>query len=381
VAVAGDASPTTARDSGTWKDAAIAAVPAWLTARAVVLAALGFARYFADELHPAREVVVHTVGDGLFAWDGAWYADIASHGYGGLSRDALRFFPGFPLFGRAIGIVVGDRVALVLIANVAALLAAMLLYRLVRWERGDPALATRAAWFLSIAPPAFVFVMAYSDALAVLLVIATFFAMRRRSWWWAAAAAAVVGVTRPTGVLLALPVLIEACRGFSVAPVRERIGRVVAVTAAPLGALAYLGWVGATRDDLLLPYSVQATHRLHGEFANPLSTLWHAVEGLSDHHVGTALHVPWLAVMVALVVVVFVRWPLSYGVFAAVVVASSVTSTNLDSLERYGLFAFPLVLALADLTEHRLVERIVFVVLPVALFGYAVLAFSGLYVP
>jgi hypothetical protein len=39
------------------------------------------------------------------------------------------------------------------------------------------------------------------------------------------------------------------------------------------------------------------------------------------------------------------------------------------------------VLAAADLTESRLVERLVFVLVPVAMFGYATLAFLGLYVP
>jgi hypothetical protein len=51
------------------------------------------------------------------------------------------------------------------------------------------------------------------------------------------------------------------------------------------------------------------------------------------------------------------------------------------SKPRYALFAFPLVLAAADLTESRLVERLVFVLVPVAMFGYATLAFLGLYVP
>jgi hypothetical protein len=91
--------------------------------------------------------------------------------------------------------------------------------------------------------------------------------------------------------------------------------------------------------------------------------------------------VPWLVLFVVLVVVVFRRWPLSYGLFSAVVVASAVTSENLDSLERYALFAFPLVLAAADLTRWRAAERIVFVLVPVGLFAYATLAFSGLYVP
>jgi len=380
-------SDTSPRDAGSWKDAAWVVVPAWVTARVVVLAALALARYLSDEVHPARAVVTRTAHEGLLAWDASWYADIATRGYGALPREALRFFPGFPLLGRGLGVLTGDRAALVLIANVAALGSGFLLYRLVRWERGDARLASRAVWFLMLFPSAFVFVMGYADALAVALAIAVFLAMRRGHWWWAAVAAAPVGVIRPTGLLLAVPILVEAWPGFSHAVVRERVARVVAVLAAPVGTLAYLGWVAATRDDALLPYSVQTSARLHGEFDDPASTVWHALEGLFHGRVGTALHVPWLVVLVVLVVVVFRRWPLSYGVFAAVVVASSITSRNLDSMERYALFAFPLVLAVADLTglpardESHAVERIAFVLVPVALFGYATLAFLGVSVP
>ncbi|HEX5587651.1 MAG TPA: mannosyltransferase family protein [Acidimicrobiia bacterium] len=375
-------------DAGTWKDALLAAVPAWITARAVVLAALAYAHYVADEVRPGRAAVARTVHEGLLAWDGSWYADIASRGYGAIAPESLRFFPGFPVLGRGLGVLLGDRVALVVIANVAALVAAVLLYRLVRWERGDAPLATRAAWFLSIAPPAFVFVMGYSDALAIVFAIAAFLAMRRGQWWWAAAAALAVGVTRPTGMLLAVPIAVEAVSswrassgGESRAGASPVVARITAVVAAPIGALVYLCWVWTQYDDVLLPYRVQTSSRLHGSFANPFTTVWHAVEGGFDGRVGTALHVPWLIVLVALVVVVFRRWPLAYGVFAAVVVASSVTSQNLDSLERYALFAFPLVLAVADLAAHRLVERIVYVLLPVVLFAYATLAWFGLYVP
>lgn len=369
------------RTTGSWRDAFAAAVPAWLTARVIVLAALAFSHYLADEVRPGRGIVSRTVHDGLLAWDASWYADIAIRGYAGLPREALRFFPGFPLLGRGVGVVLGDRVALVLIANLAGLAAAVLVYRLVRWERNDERLATRAAWLLSIAPPAFVFVMGYTDALAVALAVGVFLAMRRGAWWWAAAGALAVGVMRPTGFILVVPLVAEAWRGFSSAPGRERFARVVAVLSAPAGALAYLVWVWARYDDALLPYSVQTSSRLHGEFANPLSTVWRAVEGGFDGRVGTAMHVPWLALFVVLVVVVFVRWPLPYGLFAAVVVASAVTSENLDSLERYALFAFPIVLAVADLTASRLAERIVFVLVPVGLFAYATLAFCGLYVP
>jgi hypothetical protein len=382
-----DAQPVQ-HDTGTWKDALLAAVPAWITARVVVLAALAYAHYVTDELRPGRAIVARTVHEGLLAWDASWYADIASRGYGALGTDSLRFFPGFPLLGRGLGVVTGDRVALVVIANVAALVAAVLVYRLVRWERGDERLATRAAWFLSIAPPAFVFVMGYTDALAIALAIAAFLAMRRRQWWWAAAAALAVGFCRPTGMLLAVPIAVEALSSRTPSPGTESRGpassvvaRVAAVVAAPAGSALYLCWVWTQYDDALLPYRVQTSARLHGSFANPFTTVWHAVEGAFDGRVGTALHVPWLVVLVVLVVLVFRRWPLAYGVFAAVVIASSVTSQNLDSLERYALFAFPLVLAVADLASIRLVERIFYVLLPITLFAYATLAFFGLYVP
>ena len=201
-----------ARWSGSWSEAVVAALPAWVTARVVVFARAGVLALPRRRAARSAGIVSATLDRGLLAWDGSWYADIAQHGYGALPQEALRFFPGFPLAGRALGTLIGEDAALVLVANVAALLAAVLIYRLVRWERNDPQLATRAAWLLSIAPPAFVFVMAYSDSVAIVLAIAAFLAVRRRQWWWAAAGALVLGVSRPTGFILAVPFAVEALR-------------------------------------------------------------------------------------------------------------------------------------------------------------------------
>ena len=63
------------------------------------------------------------------------------------------------------------------------------------------------------------------------------------------------------------------------------------------------------------------------------------------HHLGSALHLPWALLAVALVVVALRRWPLSYGAFAAAVLVVALTASNLDGFERYALSAFPLVLA------------------------------------
>ena len=94
-----------------------------------------------------------------------------------------------------------------------------------------------------------------------------------------------------------------------------------------------------------------------------------------------ALHIPWFVLIVVLTVLVCRRWPLSYAAFTVAVVASALTSNNLDSMERYSSFAFPLVIAGAQLLRSRDVERIVFVVAAAAMFGYGSLAFLGLIGP
>ena len=106
--------------------------------------------------------------------------------------------------------------------------------------------------------------------------------------------------------------------------------------------------------------------------------VWQALHG---HHLGSALHVPWVLVCIALVVVAWRRLPASYAAFATAVLVVSLSSTNLDSFERYALGAFPLVVAASTLTARRRVEAVVLVLSGLAMAGYATLAFVGAVVP
>ena len=85
---------------------------------------------------PTRPV---QLGQGLFAWDAAFYRDIAEHGYRALPDAALRFFPLVPMLGRGLGSVLLDHnaAALLIVANVSALLFGALLHRLALRETGD----------------------------------------------------------------------------------------------------------------------------------------------------------------------------------------------------------------------------------------------------
>jgi hypothetical protein len=59
----------------------------------------------------------------------------------------------------------------------------------------------------------------------------------------------------------------------------------------------------------------------------------------------------------------------------------AVSANNLNSLERYGLSAFPLLLALAALTWRRRVEWLALAVCGGGMVSMAALAWLGVYVP
>lgn len=371
-----------------------AVAPQWVVARVIVLGALGLARVLADRTRPAPAVVAR-VHQGLLGWDAGWYEAIARSGYGHLGPQSLRFFPLFPLLGRGLAVLagVGDGPALVVLANAAALVATALVVVLVRRETGDAALAQRAAWLLCLAPPAFVLVMGYAEGLFLAFAVGCFLAVRRGSgrapwagrpapsWWGAAVLGFAAGATRPVGLALVLAVGVEAVRWWRRMAGRQRLAAAVATVAPVGGTLAFLGWSAGAFGDFWLPLRVQSQAAHHGGLSDPLATLAHDARAVFHHHFGTALHVPWVLAVVALLVVCWRRWPASYGAFATAVVVVALSGTNLDSFERYALSAFPLVLAAAGLIARPRVERSVLTVAAAGLAGYAVLAFMNVSVP
>jgi hypothetical protein len=148
-----------------------------------------------------------------------------------------------------------------------------------------------------------------------------------------------------------------------------------------VGFLVFLGWAKHTVHDWWAPLRVQLQGSHHGGLSDPFATLYHDAKGVLHHHVGTALHVPWVLVAVAVLIVCWRRLPAPYTLFAAAVLAVALAGTNLDSFERYALSAFPLSIAAALILKPAQVERAVLALLSAGLAGYALLAFLNLSVP
>jgi len=360
-------------------------------ARVVVVGTLGLAHFIVDRTHPSVPGTAARVHAGLLGWDAGWYETIARQGYGALGRESLRFFPAVPLLTHALAWVpwLGDGPALVLLANAAALAATAMLYTLVRRETGDARVARRALWILSLLPAAFVLVMGYAESVLLVLAIGCFLALRpppgestaRPHLAVAGVLAFAAALTRPIGVLLALAVVAEVVRWWPRLGRGERVAGLAAVAAPFVGVLAFLAWSKHTVGDWLAPLRVQLQNSHHGGLSDPFATLYHDATGVLHHHVGTALHVPWVLLALAMLVVCWRRLPAPYTLFAAAVLAVAVAGTNLDSFERYALSAFPLSIAAALVLTESQLERAVVALLSAGLAGYALLAFLNISVP
>ena len=364
------------------------AVLPFAVARVVVVGALGLAHFVVDRTHPSTPGVAARVHQGLLGWDAGWYQTIAREGYGPLGHQSLRFFPAVPLLTHVLAWVpgLGDGPALVLLANAAALAATAMLYVLVRRETGAGAPARRALWILSLLPASFVLVMGYAESVLLVLALGCFLALRtpptaRPHFAVAGLLAFAAALTRPIGVLLVLAVGAELVRWWPRLGRGERAAGLGAVAAPFLGLLCFLAWSSHVVGDWWAPLRVQLQSSHHGGLSDPFATLYHDARGVLHHHVGTALHVPWVLLALALLAVCWRRLPAPYTLFAAGVLATAVAGANLDSFERYALSAFPLTIAAAIVLTESQLERGVLALLSAGLAGYALLAFLNVSVP
>ena len=148
----------------------------------------------------------------LLQWDSEWYFKIVTEGYRYNGDPTLQqnivFYPLYPMLARGLATISGlpPADALLLVSNVAGLLAIVVLFKLVREQFGDQiALATTA--LLSFFPASVLLSAGYTEPLVLLLIVCFFLALKRKFYWSAALLAGLAIADRSTGIVL-LPVLL-----------------------------------------------------------------------------------------------------------------------------------------------------------------------------
>jgi hypothetical protein len=151
-------------------------------------------------------------------WDGEWYGRIADSGYpdvlpvddsGRVGQNPWAFYPLFPMLSRLGMAVTG--LGFPHVASTIALLcgfgAAVLMGLLLRERIGDPAAYLVVALWASF-PASVTLQLAYTESLAMLLLVGYLYALSRERWLVATAVALLIGLSRPIAVPLGLVTLV-----------------------------------------------------------------------------------------------------------------------------------------------------------------------------
>lgn len=302
-------------------------------------------------------------------WDGAWYAEIATGGYGERAPASTAFFPLYPVlvgFGTAVG--GGPALWGVLVSLVATLFALFFVYRIAE-RLFDVRVARAATLCLAFFPTAFFLNAVYTEALFLALTAGTTWAaLVRRDFLVAGLFGALAAATRNVGVLLLVPLFFEWLRHRREFGLRGILGMAL----VPAGLGAYAAYLWARFGDPLL-FARQQGDYWNREVSGPLATLddaWRAA-GVGMEYVldpatlflGTdatpaleasnVLNLGFLVFFLSVAVAGLFVLPPGLSVYAAALVLLPVLTPSprfpLMSLPRFVLGAFPVFLVLGYL--------------------------------
>jgi hypothetical protein len=308
-----------------------------------------------------------------YRWDAIWYGSIARDGYqyfGEREASSVAFFPGFPLLNGVISHVttLPVEVSGPIVSTLLTLIACWLLYRLTLRETDDET-ARRSIVYLLAFPAAYYLALGFSEALYTVAVLSAFMLARAGKWGWSGLAAFGAGLTRLHGALLIVPLAYEYLRQLRWQWRSIFSPRAIGPLGAPLGVLAFFGYLGVQFGKPLAYFDVQTLFfkgiRAEAFPTFPGTTLANSIYGLLNNTPSTES----IAVVGALLLLLFLtletwaRLPRVYGVYMLTVVLFSLTSGDLISLPRFVVPMFPGFMALGLLGKRPWLDRLILIVM------------------
>lgn len=343
-------------------------------------------------------------------FDANWYADVAANGYSNSPDVSIQqnyhFFPLYPLVMRGGGwlfglgnVAGGYNIAGVIINHIFFLVALALLYHLTKEMLGDTSLAKYSVWTMAFLPWSFVFSMAYTEALCLLLsLLAIMLSFQARIYprmsqlLWISLLTMLASQTRGQGIVVVVPVIIYVAFAPPGLQLLTRLRNIATVTLPAIGSLvAFQVYISITTGNFLAGLKVNHTWgsgwytELHSLFvlppANPIS---------AQDILATIALVMWLVVLGFLAYYalamkgIFERttggrwsvvWPMSIYAFTYFIFTATVIPTN-SSWGRY-LLMVPACIWIVAALCRKLAQRISVRTLIVAGAASQVLLFSA----
>lgn len=322
-------------------------------------------------------------------FDSGFYVDIAQHGYWPAStlRTASDwiFHPLYPMLIYPFGHLFGGsdaafNIAGLVISNLAALVAIVYLYLLVRREFSSP-IASRTVMYLALFPTSFYLSAIYSESVFLACTIACIYYTRQHRWWLSGLCGGLASLTRIQGLALIVPIAWEYWQVLSdrYAPlpnmsentliekgniwIDSRIRSLwlaarelrnwfslLAISLIPLGIVPFFIYSKIKTGDFLAsihnhhtgwgryfeyPWQLLANALTHPQPANPMDwDFW-------------LINIITILIFLGFTVWSFRRLPMIYALYTLVMVMLPLSTSSINSISRYYLIIFPVMMLLA----------------------------------
>jgi hypothetical protein len=316
-------------------------------------------------------------------WDGAWYSQIATQGYGARAPESTAFFPLYPVLVKLVSVLPGGPAVWgVMISLLCSAFALFFVYRIAENLYGDRA-ARASTLTLAFFPTAFFLDAVYTEALFLALTAGAVWAARvRGNLLLAGVLGALAAATRNLGVLLLIPLILEWLRPRQTPRWRGLAGLIV----VPAGLVAYAVFLRQRFGDPLV-FARQQSAYWERELTGPPRTLtraWHdAGEGMKyvldpstlflgapagpSLEASNTLNLVFLVFFLLVMLVGLAVLPPEFSIYTFLIVLLPVLTPApefpLMSLPRFVLGAFPVFLVLGYLLSRSRLALISYLVL------------------
>jgi len=311
-------------------------------------------------------------------WDAGWYLQIVTSGYSYVPGEPelqqnIVFFPAYPMLVRGVGRVLGGQMLGYtwggLMLSLTAFFAALIyLFGLAR-ETLDEDEARYTLWLIAAYPFALFFGAVYTESLFLLGATAAFYHFTKQQFGRAALWGLLVGLSRPNGFELSLPLVLLAVMGSGASFAarskarRDELLKALAAAAMPcVGMLIYAAFIWhLTGDPLAWVAGHVAWGRRYQGYQGLAALVGHRYDIIANAGVGGYVASLPLDVLngLGVVFVLATVWPvarrlgLAYAVFLLINILPPLAAGGLVSAGRFSSVLFPSFIWLAGAVPPR----------------------------
>ena len=352
-----------------------------------------------DRRHPWMAIALRVILLHIILYAAAYCFDLAKYGYAGGMFDTMAqlwnrtdaphyqgiaqnwyvtegdprfhivFFPLYPLLTKAVNFIIGNYFASALVvSNLCAIGSGIMAYELAAldMERKD---ALFAATILSIFPGSFFLAAPMTESLFLLLSLSCLFCARKKKYLLAGTFGALAAFTRSVGLLLVLPVFIEAAGDYfhdkplSPKAIASRLGGTGLIALGTIGYLLINRLVTGSAFTFLTYQSEHWSQSLGPFFGTAAYQTDLLLKNIitGDAELACGLFLPNLLCafgFLALLLPSMKKLRPSYSGYALIYFAVTIGCTWLLSGPRYLAVCFPIAFGIAELTKGKKILRI-----------------------